>query len=108
MDIEKTDRENDYRREGGSCVGHGFYVHESHPAPRDPFSVYGGRASRSCGNRQESRTTASPQSEPATAFPTAVTAASSWNPETARAGSGRAIGEECRYYGVHVLLGPGK
>ena len=46
------------------------------------------------------------QSEPATAFPTAVTAASSWNPETARR-IGRAIGEECRYYGVHVLLGPG-
>ena len=46
------------------------------------------------------------QSEPATAFPTAVTAASSWNPDNARR-IGQAIGEECRYYGVHVLLGPG-
>ena len=46
------------------------------------------------------------QSEPATAFPTAVTAASSWNPDNARS-IGQAIGEECRYYGVHVLLGPG-
>ena len=46
------------------------------------------------------------QSEPATAFPTAVTAASSWNTDNARS-IGQAIGEECRYYGVHVLLGPG-
>ena len=46
------------------------------------------------------------QSEPATAFPTAVTTASSWNPEnTFKMGS--AIAEECRHYGVHVLLGPG-
>lgn len=46
------------------------------------------------------------QSEPATAFPTAVTTASSWNPENTRR-MGAAIGEECRHYGVHVLLGPG-
>lgn len=46
------------------------------------------------------------QSEPATAFPTAVATASSWNPENARK-MGEAIAEECLYYGVHVLLGPG-
>ncbi|MGN1025975.1 MAG: glycoside hydrolase family 3 N-terminal domain-containing protein, partial [Faecousia sp.] len=46
------------------------------------------------------------QSEPATSFPTAVTTASSWNPENARR-MGAAIGQECRHYGVHVLLGPG-
>ncbi|MBO2517168.1 MAG: glycosyl hydrolase [Clostridiales bacterium] len=46
------------------------------------------------------------QSEPATAFPTAVTVASSWNPGNSRA-MGRAIAEECRHYGVHMLLGPG-
>ena len=46
------------------------------------------------------------KSEPATAFPTAACMASSWNPENAEK-IGRAIGEECRYYGVHVLLGPG-
>ena len=46
------------------------------------------------------------QSEPATTFPTAVTTASSWNPENTRK-MGAAIGEECRHYGVHVLLGPG-
>ena len=45
-------------------------------------------------------------SEPATAFPTAVTLASSWNPNNAY-DMGRAIGEECRHYGVGVLLGPG-
>lgn len=46
------------------------------------------------------------KSEPATAFPTAACVASSWNPENAEK-IGRAIGEECRFYGVHMLLGPG-
>ena len=46
------------------------------------------------------------KSEPATAFPTAACVASSWNLENAEQ-IGRAIGEECRYYGVHMLLGPG-
>ena len=45
-------------------------------------------------------------SEPATAFPTAVTTASGWNPENLRR-MGEAIAEECRHYGVHTLLGPG-
>lgn len=45
-------------------------------------------------------------SEPATAFPTAALLASSWNPDYAYK-MGKAIAEECRYYGVHVLLGPG-
>lgn len=46
------------------------------------------------------------ESEPATAFPTAATTASGWNPENAKK-MGEAIGKECRYYGVHTLLGPG-
>lgn len=46
------------------------------------------------------------ESEPATSFPTAATTASGWNPENARR-MGEAIGRECRYYGVHTLLGPG-
>lgn len=45
-------------------------------------------------------------SEPATAFPTAAATASGWNPENLYR-MGEAIGEECRYYGVHTLLGPG-
>ena len=45
-------------------------------------------------------------SAPATAFPTAAATASSWNPEITRR-MGEAIAEECRYYGVHTLLGPG-
>ena len=45
-------------------------------------------------------------SEPATAFPTAATIASGWDPENARK-MGAAIAEECRHYGVHMLLGPG-
>ncbi len=46
------------------------------------------------------------ESEPATAFPTAVTTASSWNPDNARK-MGTAIGKECNHYGVGILLGPG-
>ena len=44
-------------------------------------------------------------SEPATAFPTAVTTASGWNAENAYK-MGQAIAEECAHYGVDVLLGP--
>lgn len=44
-------------------------------------------------------------SEPATAFPTAATVASSWNIENALK-IGEAIGAECRHYGVNILLGP--
>lgn len=46
------------------------------------------------------------RSEPATAFPSAACVASSWNTENAEK-IGRAIGEECRFYGIHMLLGPG-
>lgn len=43
---------------------------------------------------------------PATAFPTAVTTASSWNVENTYK-MGVAIGEEMLHYGIDVLLGPG-
>lgn len=46
------------------------------------------------------------KSEPSTAFPTAATLACGWNEENARR-TGEAIADECRYYGVHLLLGPG-
>lgn len=45
-------------------------------------------------------------SESATAFPTAATAASSWNPDNTYK-MGQAIAEECSHYGVDVVLGPG-
>lgn len=45
-------------------------------------------------------------SEPATSFPTAAALACGRNPENARR-MGIAIAEECRHYGVNVLLGPG-
>ncbi len=45
-------------------------------------------------------------SEPATAFPTAVSTASSWNPDNTYK-MGKAIAEESLHYGVNVLLGPG-
>ena len=46
------------------------------------------------------------RSVPATSFPTAAATASGWDPENLRK-MGEAIAEECRYYGVHTLLGPG-
>ncbi len=46
------------------------------------------------------------ESEPATSFPTAAATASGWNPDNTRK-MGEAIAEECRYYGVHTVLGPG-
>lgn len=45
-------------------------------------------------------------SEPATAFPTAVSTASSWNPDDTYK-MGEAIAEEMLHYGIDVLLGPG-
>lgn len=44
-------------------------------------------------------------SEPATAFPTAATTASGWNPDNAYK-IGEAIANECLHYGVNILLGP--
>lgn len=43
---------------------------------------------------------------PATAFPTAATVASSWNPQNSYQ-IGQAIGKEAHRYGVHLVLGPG-
>ncbi|MGN1100162.1 MAG: glycoside hydrolase family 3 protein [Christensenellales bacterium] len=45
-------------------------------------------------------------SEPATAFPTAASTASGWNPENLYR-MGQAIGEEALHYGIDILLGPG-
>jgi len=45
-------------------------------------------------------------SEPATAFPTAAATASGWNPDNLYR-MGRAIAEECKYYHIQTLLGPG-
>ena len=45
-------------------------------------------------------------SEPSTAFPTAAAVASGWDQENARK-VGVGIAEECKHYGVHVILGPG-
>lgn len=47
-----------------------------------------------------------PQSERATAFPTSATLANGWNVDNAYL-LGAAVAEECRHYGVHILLGPG-
>lgn len=47
-----------------------------------------------------------PELDPATNFPCASAMAATFNPELIR-NVGRVIGEECRHYGVDVLLGPG-
>lgn len=44
--------------------------------------------------------------EPATCFPTAATMANSWDEKLGEE-VGNALGEECLYYGVNCLLGPG-
>lgn len=43
---------------------------------------------------------------PATCFPTAATVANSWNPDLGEE-IGKALGEEAKAQGVHVILGPG-
>ncbi len=43
---------------------------------------------------------------PATCFPTAATVANSWDPDLGEE-IGRALGEEAKAQGVHVVLGPG-
>ena len=42
----------------------------------------------------------------ATCFPSAATSACSWNPDLLKK-MGKAMGEEARYYGVDIILGPG-
>ncbi len=46
------------------------------------------------------------KSQPATAFPTASCAASSWNLELMER-EGEALAEECNAFGIDILLGPG-
>lgn len=46
------------------------------------------------------------ESEPATAFPTAASTASSWNPDNTYK-MGEAIAEEMLHYGIDIVLGPG-
>lgn len=49
---------------------------------------------------------ACPPIEKTTAFPSGLALAATWNPQLANKYA-KAIGEECRAWGVHVLLGPG-
>ena len=55
--------------------------------------------------REDSKETGLGETEPSTAFPTAVTSASTWNKELIYK-MGEAMGKECNYYNVHVILGP--
>ncbi len=55
--------------------------------------------------REDSKEIGLGQTELSTAFPTAATSGSSWNKDLLFE-MGEAMGKECNYYGVHVLLGP--
>ena len=55
--------------------------------------------------RADDNTTGLGQTEPSTCFPAASTTASSWNKELLYK-MGVAMGEECHYYGVSIILGP--
>ena len=70
------------------------------PSVRMSDGPHGLRVQRKKGDNGTSN------SEKATCFPTAATTASSWNPDNLYR-MGRAIGRECRHYGVNVVLGPG-
>lgn len=105
MDIEKMLRELTVEEKAALVSGTNFMYTNGIPrlgilSLRMSDGPHGLRVQQEGGDNGVS------DSEPATAFPTAVTTASSWNPENAKK-IGAAIGQECRYYGVHVLLGPG-
>ena len=55
--------------------------------------------------REDSKETGLGETEYATAFPTAATSGSSWNKELIYK-MGEAMGKECNYYNVHLILGP--
>ena len=55
--------------------------------------------------RADDNTTGLGQTEPSTCFPAASTTASSWNKDLIYK-MGAAMGEECLYYGVSLILGP--
>ena len=55
--------------------------------------------------REDSKEIGLGEPEPSTAFPTAVTSGSTWNKELIYK-TGEAMGKECNYYNVHLILGP--
>ncbi len=55
--------------------------------------------------REDSKEIGLGETEPSTAFPTAVTSGSTWNKALIYK-MGEAMGKECNYYNVHLILGP--
>ena len=55
--------------------------------------------------REDSKEVGLGQTEYSTAFPTAVTSGSTWNKDLIYK-MGNAMGKECNYYDVHLILGP--
>ena len=105
MDIERLIAELTVEEKAALVSGTDFMFtnpvpHLGVPSLRTSDGPHGLRVQREGGDNGVS------ESEPATAFPTAAATASGWDPENTRR-MGEAIAAECRYYGVHVLLGPG-
>ena len=55
--------------------------------------------------REDSKETGLGETEPSTAFPTAVTSGSTWNKDLIYK-LGEGMGKECNFYNVHLILGP--
>ena len=105
MDIERLMQELTVEEKAALVSGTDFMY--TNPIPRlDIPSLHVSDGPHGLRVQKEGGDNGVSESEPATSFPTAVTTASSWNPENTRR-MGEAIAEECRYYGVHTLLDPG-
>ena len=105
MDIEKILSEMTVEEKAALISGTDFMY--TNPIPRLGIASLS-MADGPHGLRKQEQTGTSgvAGAEPATSFPTAACTAAGWNPDNLRK-MGEAIGEECRYYGVHTLLGPG-
>ncbi len=105
MDIKELIKQ--MTREEKAAIVAGTDLMHTNPIPRlDIPSICMADGPHGLRKQIDTQDNGTSRSEPATSFPTAVTTASSWNPENARR-IGEAIGEECNRYGVSILLGPG-
>lgn len=105
MDIEKTLSQLTVEEKAALVAGTDFMY--TNPVPRLKIpSLRMSDGPHGLRVQQEKGDNGVTGSAPATAFPTAATVACGWDEENSFL-IGRAIGEEARGYGVHVVLGPG-
>ncbi|MBO4360983.1 MAG: glycoside hydrolase family 3 C-terminal domain-containing protein, partial [Eubacteriaceae bacterium] len=105
MDIEKILSEMSLEEKAALVSGTDFMY--TNPIPRLGIASLS-MADGPHGLRKQTDSVAGAVSNalPATSFPTAACTACGWDPDNLRK-MGEAIAEECRFYGVHTLLGPG-